>query len=186
MTHEISSSRPTSYDKKIGLVLQGGGALGSYQAGVYEALPGPNINCRLVAIGDACCWRESVLRLPRCPRSASLTGPAASGTLSLFRVSGPEAACSSPARLHLRPEPTTWRILLLRKNSITTGGGPMVCCCPPTEGTVLACLEIDASRSAHRHRAGSGAAHHGREAGDQCSHGWLSSDTFSPTRMQSQ
>jgi NTE family protein len=31
-------SRPSSYDKKIGLVLQGGGALGSYQAGVYEAL----------------------------------------------------------------------------------------------------------------------------------------------------
>jgi NTE family protein len=30
--------RPPSYDKKIGLVLQGGGALGSYQAGVYEAL----------------------------------------------------------------------------------------------------------------------------------------------------
>jgi predicted acylesterase/phospholipase RssA len=27
-----------SYDKKTGLVLQGGGALGSYQAGVYEAL----------------------------------------------------------------------------------------------------------------------------------------------------
>jgi NTE family protein len=38
MTHEILSLRPTSYDKKIGLVLQGGGALGSYQAGVYEAL----------------------------------------------------------------------------------------------------------------------------------------------------
>jgi NTE family protein len=30
--------RPTSYDRKVGLVLQGGGALGSYQAGVYEAL----------------------------------------------------------------------------------------------------------------------------------------------------
>src|SRR5271169_3009141 len=30
--------RPASYDKKIGLVLQGGGALGSYQAGVYETL----------------------------------------------------------------------------------------------------------------------------------------------------
>src|ERR1700687_5788734 len=30
--------RQPSYDKKIGLVLQGGGALGSYQAGVYEAL----------------------------------------------------------------------------------------------------------------------------------------------------
>jgi NTE family protein len=30
--------RPTSYDKKVALVLQGGGALGSYQAGVYEAL----------------------------------------------------------------------------------------------------------------------------------------------------
>ena len=32
------NARPPSYDKKIGLVLQGGGALGSYQAGVYEAL----------------------------------------------------------------------------------------------------------------------------------------------------
>ena len=31
-------SRPESYDKKVALVLQGGGALGSYQAGVYEAL----------------------------------------------------------------------------------------------------------------------------------------------------
>ncbi len=31
-------ARPPSYDKKVGLVLQGGGALGSYQAGVYEAL----------------------------------------------------------------------------------------------------------------------------------------------------
>ncbi|WP_240046767.1 DUF3734 domain-containing protein [Paracraurococcus ruber] len=32
--------RPASYDKKVALVLQGGGALGSYQAGVYEALAG--------------------------------------------------------------------------------------------------------------------------------------------------
>ena len=31
-------ARPATYDKKVGLVLQGGGALGSYQAGVYEAL----------------------------------------------------------------------------------------------------------------------------------------------------
>ncbi|NKC31452.1 DUF3734 domain-containing protein [Falsiroseomonas selenitidurans] len=30
--------RPDSYDKTVALVLQGGGALGSYQAGVYEAL----------------------------------------------------------------------------------------------------------------------------------------------------
>src|SRR5262245_46371971 len=30
--------RPKSYDKAVALVLQGGGALGSYQAGVYEAL----------------------------------------------------------------------------------------------------------------------------------------------------
>jgi NTE family protein len=30
--------RPASYDRKVALVLQGGGALGSYQAGVYEAL----------------------------------------------------------------------------------------------------------------------------------------------------
>ena len=38
----MSDSRPpphpASYGKKVGLVLQGGGALGSYQAGVYEAL----------------------------------------------------------------------------------------------------------------------------------------------------
>jgi NTE family protein len=33
-----SPRRPVSYNKTVGLVLQGGGALGSYQAGVYEAL----------------------------------------------------------------------------------------------------------------------------------------------------
>lgn len=38
MTSVKPSERPESYDKKVGLVLQGGGALGSYQAGVYEAL----------------------------------------------------------------------------------------------------------------------------------------------------
>jgi NTE family protein len=38
MTDANPPERPASYDKKIGLVLQGGGALGSYQAGVYEAL----------------------------------------------------------------------------------------------------------------------------------------------------
>jgi NTE family protein len=38
VTDATPPARPTSYDKKVGLVLQGGGALGSYQAGVYEAL----------------------------------------------------------------------------------------------------------------------------------------------------
>jgi NTE family protein len=38
MTDGKSPARPPSYDKKVGLVLQGGGALGSYQAGVYETL----------------------------------------------------------------------------------------------------------------------------------------------------
>src|SRR5262249_24400980 len=38
MTNKNRPARPTSYDKKVGLVLQGGGALGSYQAGVFEAL----------------------------------------------------------------------------------------------------------------------------------------------------
>jgi NTE family protein len=38
MTEDTAPVRPASYDKKVGLVLQGGGALGSYQAGVYEAL----------------------------------------------------------------------------------------------------------------------------------------------------
>ena len=32
MTHEMPLVRPASYDRKVGLVLQGGGALGSYQA----------------------------------------------------------------------------------------------------------------------------------------------------------
>jgi NTE family protein len=38
MSEAKAPARPASYDKKVGLVLQGGGALGSYQAGVYEAL----------------------------------------------------------------------------------------------------------------------------------------------------
>jgi NTE family protein len=38
MTSVKPPARPATYDKKVGLVLQGGGALGSYQAGVYEAL----------------------------------------------------------------------------------------------------------------------------------------------------
>ncbi|HLZ65077.1 MAG TPA: patatin-like phospholipase family protein [Aliidongia sp.] len=40
MTPTAQPPRPASYDKKVALVLQGGGALGSYQAGVYEALAG--------------------------------------------------------------------------------------------------------------------------------------------------
>src|SRR5260221_458116 len=38
MTNRKAPARPASYDKKVALVLQGGGALGGYQAGVYEAL----------------------------------------------------------------------------------------------------------------------------------------------------
>ena len=38
VTDPSAPARPASYDKKVALVLQGGGALGSYQAGVYEAL----------------------------------------------------------------------------------------------------------------------------------------------------
>jgi NTE family protein len=38
MTDDQLPARPAQYDKKIALVLQGGGALGSYQAGVYEVL----------------------------------------------------------------------------------------------------------------------------------------------------
>jgi len=38
MINRKRPARPSSYDKKVALVLQGGGALGSYQAGVYEAL----------------------------------------------------------------------------------------------------------------------------------------------------
>jgi NTE family protein len=38
MLEQKPPARAESYDKKVALVLQGGGALGSYQAGVYEAL----------------------------------------------------------------------------------------------------------------------------------------------------
>jgi NTE family protein len=38
MSQHEAPARPATYDKKIALVLQGGGALGSYHAGVYEAL----------------------------------------------------------------------------------------------------------------------------------------------------
>ena len=38
MNDGTTPTRPVSYDKKVGLALQGGGALGSYQGGVYEAL----------------------------------------------------------------------------------------------------------------------------------------------------
>ena len=38
MTLHRTPARPAKYTKEVALVLQGGGALGSYQAGVYEAL----------------------------------------------------------------------------------------------------------------------------------------------------
>ena len=38
MDEQKVPARAASYDKKVALVLQGGGAFGSYQAGVYEAL----------------------------------------------------------------------------------------------------------------------------------------------------
>jgi NTE family protein len=38
MDEQKPPARAEAYDKKVALVLQGGGALGSYQAGVYEAL----------------------------------------------------------------------------------------------------------------------------------------------------
>jgi NTE family protein len=40
MSRTSAPPRPAAYDKKVALVLQGGGALGSYQAGVYEAIAG--------------------------------------------------------------------------------------------------------------------------------------------------
>jgi predicted acylesterase/phospholipase RssA len=38
MINQTPPVRAASYDKKVGLVLQGGGALGSHQAGVFEGL----------------------------------------------------------------------------------------------------------------------------------------------------
>jgi len=38
MSERTTPARPAWCDKSVALVLQGGGALGSYQAGAYEAL----------------------------------------------------------------------------------------------------------------------------------------------------
>jgi predicted acylesterase/phospholipase RssA len=40
MSERNQRGRPAWYDKRIALILHGAGALGSYQAGVYEALRG--------------------------------------------------------------------------------------------------------------------------------------------------
>jgi NTE family protein len=89
--------RPTSYDKKVGLVLQGGGALGSYQAGVYEALASSEympdwvagvsigaINAAIIA-GNA--PKDRVARL--CSFWEEITAP----TMLWPRTTGPLAAC---------------------------------------------------------------------------------------------
>ncbi len=53
MPHHVANSpparRPADYTKQIALVLQGGGALGSYQAGVYEALAAADYLPRWIA-----------------------------------------------------------------------------------------------------------------------------------------
>ena len=59
MTDGIPPARPRSYDKKVGLVLQGGGALGSYQAGVYEALASSEYSPDWVA-GSIVRWSPKV------------------------------------------------------------------------------------------------------------------------------
>jgi NTE family protein len=97
MSERIRPARTTSYDKKVGLVLQGGGALGSYQAGVYEALESSEympdwvagvsigaINGAIIA-GNA--PKDRVARL----RSfwEEITAP----TMLWPRTSGPLAAC---------------------------------------------------------------------------------------------
>src|SRR6516162_8927807 len=74
MINGVAPARPASYDKKVALVLQGGGALGSYQAGVYEALAASDyvpdwvagisigaVNCALIA-GNAPDRRVAQLR----------------------------------------------------------------------------------------------------------------------------
>ena len=79
-------ARPSSYDKKVGLVLQGGGALGSYQAGVYEALavseylPDWVAGISIGAINAALIAGN--------PQSTALTASAASGRTSPRRPRG--------------------------------------------------------------------------------------------------
>src|SRR5262252_9352114 len=97
MSEGTRPTRPASYDKKVGLVLQGGGALGSYQAGVYEALASSEympdwvagvsigaINAAIIA-GNA--PKDRVARL----RSfwEEITAP----TMLWPRTTGPLAAC---------------------------------------------------------------------------------------------
>lgn len=96
MTNRPKPARPASYDKKIALVLQGGGALGSYQAGVYEALASSEyspdwvagisigaINAALIAGNPADCRVERLrsfwenITAPTAGWPSSLTGPLA-------------------------------------------------------------------------------------------------------------
>ena len=88
MSSPAAPPRPPSYDKKIALVLQGGGALGSYQAGVYEALSNSDylpdwvagisigaVNAAIIA-GNAPEHRVARLRLrPRCSSASLASSP---------------------------------------------------------------------------------------------------------------
>jgi predicted acylesterase/phospholipase RssA len=98
--HPAAPPRPASYNKKIALVLQGGDALGSCQAGVYEALstsdyppgwvagiPMGAVNAAIIA-GNAPERRVARLR----QFWEGITAPPASGRLGSTTRSVPAAA----------------------------------------------------------------------------------------------
>jgi NTE family protein len=123
MAERTAPARPASYEKKVGLVLQGGGALGSYQAGVYEALASSDytpdwvagisigaINAAIIA-GNA--QRDRVHRL----RSSwegitapTMMWPNATGALAAWqRWTSAVMAIAFGQPGFFSPDPQTWR-----------------------------------------------------------------------------
>ena len=145
MTEDTSPALPASYDKKVGLVLQGGGALGSYQAGVYEALAasdympdwvaGISIGAVNAAIGAVKSWVTTPGALSSAsPSTAALTGSpnsgyilqkpvAAGGTALLGLTAIPPTDVPSSAKQVATPQPKPGSITGVVWRDFKPGGG---------------------------------------------------------------
>jgi NTE family protein len=122
MTDGTLPARPASYDKKVGLVMQGGCALGSYQAGVYEALSSSGyapdwvagisigaINAAIIA-GNAPNDRVHRLRsFWEAITAPTMLWPNATGTLATWqRWTGAVMAVAFGQPGFFSPNPQTW------------------------------------------------------------------------------
>ncbi len=100
------TTRPADYTKRVALVLQGGGALGSYQSGVYEALASSDYLPDWVA-GISIGAINAALIAGNAPNHANQLGGSVghvfgnrSGTISYFKA-GKRTACAGPGSVRL-------------------------------------------------------------------------------------